>query len=202
MKLKLVAMLVGLAFASPVMAQAPVPTTDLSKVEGGVFNIEKNHARLVFSYSHFGYSVSYGFFTDFSGKLTFDPKSPVNSKLDVDVNMNGIETTVPKLNDHLKTADFFDVAKYPTASFRSSAITVTGPTTGKVTGDLTLKGVTKPVTLDVVFNGGGVNMMKVYDLGFNATGQIKRSDFNLGAYVPMVGDDVTLTISVEFNKAP
>ncbi len=200
MKLATMTMIVGMTLASPVMAQMAGPTTDLSKVEGGVFNIDKNHARMIFSYSHFGYSISYGLFTDFSGKLNFDPKAPAAGSLEVAVNLDGIETTVPKLNEHLKGADFFNVAKFPSATFKSTAVAVTGPTTGTVTGDLTLKGVTKPVTLQVVFNGGGVNMQKAYDLGFNAVGQIKRSDFGLGAYVPAVGDDVTLTISTEFDR--
>lgn len=189
--------------AAPAVAQQAGPTTDLSKVEGGTFAIDKSHARIVFSYNHLGYSTSYGLFTEFAGQLKFDPKAPANSALEVTVDMNSIYTTVPKLDEHLKTADFFDVAKYPKATFKSSKVTVTGPTTGTITGDLTLHGVTKPVTLAATFNGGGMNpAAKVYDLGFNATGEVKRSEFGLGAYVPMVGDDVALTISAEFHRQP
>lgn len=200
MKFKVMAFLLAMVAAVPAFAQQAGPTTDLAKLEGGVFNVDKGHAKILFSYSHFGYSTSYGLFTDFDAKLTFDPKAPASSALDATINLEGIETTVAKLNEHLKTADFFDTAKFPHASFKSTKITVTGPTTGTVTGDLTLHGVTKPVTLDVVFNGGGTNMARKYDLGFNATGHVKRSDFGLGAYVPAVGDDVTLTISAEFDR--
>ena len=190
----------AMAFVIPAFAQQAGPTTDLAKVEGGAFNIDRNHAKIIFSYTHFGYSVSYGLFTDFTGKLRFDPKAPANSALDVAINLDGIDTTVPKLDTHLKGPDFFDVSKFPTAGFKSTKVTVTGPTTGTITGDLTLHGVTKPVTLEATFNGGGTNMAKAYVLGFNAVGHVKRSEFGVGAYVPMVGDDITLTMSAEFDR--
>ena len=200
MKFKTMAFLLAMAVTSPAFAQLAGPTTDLAKLEGGDFTVDKGHARIIFSYGHFGYSTSYGLFTDFDAKLTFDPKAVASSTLVATINMDGIDTTVPKLNAHLKTPDFFDTAKFPSATFTSTKVVVTGPTTGTVTGDLTLHGVTKPVTLDVTFNGGGTNAAKLYDLGFNATGHVKRSDFGLGAYVPMVGDDITLTISAEFDR--
>ncbi|MDR3440154.1 YceI family protein [Telmatospirillum sp.] len=201
MKITTMTFLAAMTIAMPAFAQQGGPTTDLAKVEGGTFEIDKSHAKVIFSYSHFGYSMSYGFLTDFSGKLSFDPKAPTTSKLDVTFNLNGVETTVPKLNDHLRSPDFFDVAQFPTATFKSATITVTGPNTGVVAGDLTLHGVTKPVSLDVTFNGGGMHIgKKKYDLGFNAVGHVKRSDFGVGAYAPMVGDDVTLTISAEFDR--
>jgi polyisoprenoid-binding protein YceI len=149
-----------------------------------------------------GYSVSYGLFTDFTGQLVIDPKSPASSTLDVTVNMKSIDTTVPTLDEHLEGSQFFDVAKFPTATFKATKITPAGATTGTVVGDLTLHGVTKPVTLEATFNGGGLNPSgKAFVAGFNATGTIKRSDFGVGAFAPMVGDDVTLTISAEFDQA-
>ncbi|HVI51923.1 MAG TPA: YceI family protein [Candidatus Sulfotelmatobacter sp.] len=187
------------AIAVPALADAP--TTDLSKVEGGSFAVDKSHAKIIFSTTHFGFSTYYGLFTDFDAKLTFDPKAPAKSDLNVTVNLNGIDTTNPKLDEHLKSPDFFNAAQYPTATFKSTKIEVTGATTGKITGDLTLHGVTKPVELDATFNGGGTNpMTKAYVLGFNATGVIKRSEFGIKTYVPAVGDDVTLTISGEFDR--
>ncbi len=189
-----------LAFTTPAPAQE-APTTDLSKVQGGNFSIDKNHAKIIFSTTHFGFSTYYGLFTDFDAKLTFDPKAPTASKLEVAIDLNGIDTTNPKLDTHLKSPDFFDVAKFPHASFKSTSIAVTGPTTGTITGDLTLHGVTKPVTLTASFAGGGINpMTKAYVLGFSATGTLKRSDFGVSAYVPAVGDTVTLTISGEFDR--
>ncbi len=185
----------------PAFAQQAGPTTNLATVEGGDFVMDPAHTRLIFSYSHFGFSTSYGLFSEAGGKLHFDPKAPANGTLDVSVNLNGIDTTVPKLDEHLKSAAFFDVAKYPTATFKSTKVVVTGPNTGTITGALTLHGVTRPVVLDATFNGAGVNpVTKAYVLGFNAVGHVKRSDFGMAAYVPAVGDDVTLTISTEFDR--
>ncbi|HLN23087.1 MAG TPA: YceI family protein [Patescibacteria group bacterium] len=185
--------------AAPALAAGP--TTDLSQIEGGTFAVDKNHAKIIFSTTHFGFSTYYGLFTDFDAKLGFDPKAPAASTLEVTVNTNGIDTTNPKLDAHLKSADFFNSAEFPTAVFKSTKIVVTGPTTGEVTGDLTLHGVTKPVTLRTTFNGGGVSpMTKAYVLGFNAVGTLNRSDFGIKTYVPVVGDEVTLTISGEFDR--
>ena len=190
----------ALAIAGPASAQ---PSTDLATVEGGHFSVDKSHAKLIFAFSHFGYSTSYGLFSDFDAKLDFDPKAPAKSALDVTVDLNHIDTFVPKLDAHMKSADMFDVAKYPTATFKSTAIEVTGPATGKVTGTLTLHGVTKPVTLDTTFNGGGANpVTRNYVIGFSATGKVKRSDFGISFASPMVGDEVTLTISGEFIRQP
>ena len=187
--------------ATPALAAGP--TTDLAQVEGGHFVVDKSHAKIIFSTTHFGFSTYYGLFTDFDAKLDFDPKMPTASKLAVTVRMNGIDTTNPKLDNHLKSAEFFDVAHYPTATFKSTKIEVTGPTTGRITGELTLHGVTKPVVLDTTFNGGGINpMTKAYVVGFNATGVVKRSEFGISTYVPVVGDDVKLTISGEFDRVP
>ena len=133
----------------------------------------------------------------------FDPKDPTKSALNVTVQTPSVATFNEKLDTHLKSPDFFNVAQYPTATFKTTKIEVTGPTTGLVTGDFTLLGVTKPLTLDVTFNGGGANpLSKIYEVGFNATGKLQRSDFGMKTYVPLVGDEVTLTISGEFDKAP
>ncbi|TAN57715.1 MAG: polyisoprenoid-binding protein [Magnetospirillum sp.] len=198
------AIAVAFAFAAapPASAQSAA-STDLAKIEGGHFAVDKSHAKLIFSFSHFGFSTSYGLFSDFDAKIAFDPKAPATSALDVTVNMDHIDTFVPKLDAHMKSADMFDVAKFPTATFKSTAIEVTGPTTGKVTGSLTLHGVTKPVTLDTTFNGGGINpASKNYVIGFNATARLKRTDFGVGYAAPVVGDEVTLTISGEFIRQP
>lgn len=200
MKLGTAALLATLAAATAIPAQAQLsPETD--KLESGQFALDKAHAKIIFSYSHFGVSTSYGQFTDFDAKLDFDAKAPAKSQLDVTVNMDGINTNVAKLDAHLKAPDFFDAAKFPTAVFKSTGITVTGPNSGRITGDLTLHGVTKPVVLDATFNAGGNHpMTKKYVIGFNAQGKVKRTDFGVGLYAPNVGDEVTLTISSEFVR--
>lgn len=184
-------------------ALAEPAATDLARLEGGSFVLDRSHARLLFSFNHFGFSTSYGLFPGLEATLQFDPKAPAAGKLEATVDLSSVDTTVAKLDEHMKAATFFDVAKYPKATFKSTKITVTGPTTGVITGDLTLHGVTRPVTLDATFNGGGTSpATKAYVLGFNATGHIMRSEFGLNLYVPMVGDDVLLTISTEFDRVP
>lgn len=201
MKIRTAALFAALAVATPALAQQTGPSTDLKQVDGGQFALDKNHAKIIFSTTHFGFSTYYGLFNDFDAKLAFDPKAPAKSSLEVTVNLNGIDTTNPKLDEHLKSADFFDVAQYPTATFKSTKVEVTGKTTGRIIGDLTLHGVTKPVTLEAKFNGGGINpMTKAYVVGFNATGTLSRSDFGIKTFVPAVGDTVTLTISGEFDR--
>lgn len=184
--------------AGPALAAGP--STNLTEIKSGEFTLDKSHAKIIFSTSHFGFSTYYGLFKDFDAKLNFDAKDPAKSTLAVTIDMNSVETTNPKLNEHLKSEDFFNAAKFPTATFKATKITVTGKTTGTITGDLTLHGVTKPVTLDATFNGGGENMFKTYTLGFSAKGVIKRTEFGIKTYAPAVGDDVSLIISAEFSK--
>jgi polyisoprenoid-binding protein YceI len=188
------------AIAAATAARA-APNTDLRSVEGGHYALDKSHAKIVFATTHFGFSTYYGFFDNFDAKLDFDPATPEKSALSVTINLNGIVTADPKLEKNLKSDGFFDVAKFPTASFTAKRVVMTGPGSGKVDGDLTLHGVTKPVTLDATFNGGGTNPMNaVYVLGFDAKGTIKRSEFGIKNFVPFVGDEVALSISCEFDR--
>lgn len=198
-------------FATPILLAAAIAVAapaaraeispDPAKLEGGQFAVDKTHAKIIASFSHFGLSTSYIQFTDFDAKLSIDAKTPAKSAVEVSLNMDGIHANVPKFETHLKSADFFDVAAFPTASFKSTSVEVTGPNTGKISGNLTVHGVTRPVVLDATFNAGGVHPMnQKYTVGFSAKGQIKRSEFGVGRYVPNVGDDVTLTISAEFVR--
>ncbi len=195
------AALLTLAAAPAGLAQSP-PIADLARVEGGHFALDKSHARIVFSTTHFGFSTYYGFFDDFDATLDFDPAAPAKSTLLVAINLKGIVTANEKLETNLKSDGFFDVARFPTATFRATRIELTGTGSGKLTGDLSLHGVKRPVSLDVTFNGGGVNpLTKAYVLGFDAKGRLKRSDFGIKNFVPFVGDEVTLRISCEFDRA-
>lgn len=191
---------IALAAAPFAAAQAEI-SPDPAKLESGSFTLDKGHARIIASYSHFGLSTSTILFTDFDGALTLDAKSPTKSALKVDLRLDGIDATVPAFVAHLKSPDFFDAAAHPTAVFKSTKVDVTGAQTGRITGDLTLHGVTRPVVLDATFNAGGLHpMTKKYVVGFDAKGTIKRSDFGLGRYAPYVGDEVTLAISAEFER--
>jgi len=195
---------VAIAFAAAALAVAapPAQAADLSKAEPGHYVLDKSHAKVVFSINHLGFSTYYGFFPDLSGTLDLDPAAPAKSTLSVTINVAGMVTTDPKLDAKLKSDTFFDTAKFPKATFKSTAIEVTGEGRGKLTGDLTLHGVTRPVTLDVTFNGAGTPpMTQIYVVGFDAVGTLKRSDFGIKNFVPLVGDEVTLRIGCEFDRA-
>ena len=193
---------VSLALAGPALAQSfanPSP----SAVRPGVYQIEPGHTRVLFSVSHMGFTTWYGDFTDASGSLTIDPAHPDASQLQITLPMASISTTNAKLDGELKAADMFDVARFPTATFRSTSVKVVGPGQADVMGELTLHGVTHPETLRVSFNGAGVNPLShAYTAGFEVRGQIKRSEFGVSKYVPVVGDTVDLMISAAFTKAP
>jgi len=116
--------------------------------------------------------------------------------------LSGLEAFTDKFNTHLNSAEFFDSAKFPTASFKSTKVEAAGKDKLKVTGDLTIKGITKPVVLDVTLNKAADHpMKKTPSIGFDATAMVKRSDFGLGAYAPMVSDEVRLTITTEADAA-
>ena len=188
--------------AAPALAQSfanPSP----SAVQAGAYKIEPTHTRVLFSVSHMGFTTWYGDFSDASGALVLDPMHPDSSRLDVTIPMSSISTTNAKLDGELKSADWFDVARFPTASFRSTSVRVVGQGQADVTGELTLHGVTRAETLRVSFNGAGQNPLDhAYTAGFEVRGQIKRSEFGVSKYVPLVGDTVDLIISAAFEKAP
>jgi polyisoprenoid-binding protein YceI len=147
-----------------------------------------------------GFTNNVGVFAEPTGTLMLDKANPSASTVSIDVPIANLKTGVAKLDEHLLKADFFDVAKFPTAKFVSTSVKAEG-TGATITGNLTIKGITKPVTLDAEFYGAGTNPMnKQENVGFVATGSIKRSDFGLGYAVPVVGDAVELKIIAGFQK--
>lgn len=163
------------------------------------YKLEPNHTEVVFSWTHFGFSHPSGKFMNAVGTLNLDEKAPQASSVDVSFAIDGLNTGVAKLDEHLKTPMFFDAAKFPTATFKSTKVVITGKDTADVTGNLTIHGVTKPITLAVKLNKIGLNMQQTKTAGISATGHLKRSDFGIGAYVPAVSDDIDLVITAEAN---
>ncbi|GAB4575728.1 MAG: YceI family protein [Rhodothalassiaceae bacterium] len=162
------------------------------------FAFDKAHSHIGLSWNHLGFSETHARFADFDGKLLLDEADPANSSLEVTIPITSLETGVEKLDAHLMSPDFFDADTFPTAHFKSTAIEIVGEGRAKVTGDLTIKGVTKPVTLDVTLNKLDKHPMTGRKAaGFNASTVIKRSDFGISGYVPMVSDEVTIVISTE-----
>jgi polyisoprenoid-binding protein YceI len=190
----------GLTTAALAPASAQVVTTNAAKVPGGTYNVEPYHTRIVFAVSHMGFSTWYGNFTTASGTLTFDPKSPAKSALDISFPTDSVSTTNTKLDGELKGPEWFDAAQYPTVTFKSTKITVLSHNKGVIQGDLTFHGVTHPVTLVAHFNGGGTNPLdKKYTIGFDATGSLARADFGVKTYEPLIGDKVELLLSGAFE---
>ncbi len=181
------------------MAQAQ--NADPSAVQAGAYKLETSHARVVFSLSHMGFSTWYGDLPGATGSLSLDPKTPATAQLDVTIPVANVVTTNAKVDEELKSKGWFDAATYPTITFHSTSVTVTGPTTANVTGDLTFHGVTKPITLDATFKASGTNMLtRAFTIGFEVRGKLKRSDYGVRTYVPLIGDDVDLMISAPFEK--
>ena len=166
----------------------------------GAYTTDANHRYITFSYLHQGYSRPHVRWDDWTGVLQWDADSPENSSVEVVIDAASVNSGVSDFNDHLKSADFFEVEKYPQITFKSTSVERTGATTGRITGDLTIKDVTKPVTLDVTFNKAAHDERnKLYKIGFSAAAAIKRTDFDVGLYAPFVGDDVSITIETEFQ---
>jgi polyisoprenoid-binding protein YceI len=162
------------------------------------YDLDPNHTRIDFSWSHFGFSHPMGRFDRFEGDFRFDPADPTQSSVTVTIPVDSIDTGVAKLDAHLKTDEFFYVARYPTATFKSTRVERSGEHDLKVTGDLTLHGVTRPVVLDVVVNKIGQHPMAGRAAaGFDASATIRRSDFGISNYVPNVSDEIRLSISTE-----
>jgi polyisoprenoid-binding protein YceI len=201
------ASLAGLALLSAAAAAqpaAPAVSPDFSAVKPGDYTVEPVHTRILFSLSHLGFSTWYGDFTHASGTARIDPAHPAASSVEVSVPTDSVATTNAVLDGELKGPDWFDAARFPAITFKSRQLTVTGPDRGQMVGDLTLHGVTRPVTLQVQFHGAGVNpLTHAFTAGFDATGAIKRGDFGITQDLPLVGDEVTLIISAAFvRKAP
>ncbi|RRN59012.1 polyisoprenoid-binding protein [Pseudoxanthomonas sp. SGNA-20] len=162
------------------------------------YNLDPTHTNVLAQWSHFGFSHPFANFGDVQGTLVYDADNVSASSVEVTLPLSGLEAFSSKFNEHLRSADFFDAEKYPTAKFRSTKVEPAGEGKLKVTGELTIKDITRPVVLDVTFNKAADHpMLKAPAIGFDATATILRSEFGVGAYVPNVGDEVTLRITTE-----
>ncbi|WP_019906789.1 YceI family protein [Methylobacterium sp. 77] len=176
------------------------PSSDPTQVRAGAYVLDPAHGKITWSVSHLGYSTYYGQITDVAAKADLDPKAPARSRLSVTIGMASINGLNDALNRHLQGPDFFDTATFPTATFTATLVEPTSPTTARISGTLTLKGVTKPVAFDATFNQAGINPIdKRYTVGFDGRTVIKRSDFGVSAFLPAVGDEVSLRLEGEFK---
>jgi len=161
------------------------------------YGVDGSHTFPRFSYSHFGYSTQLSSFKNTSGKVVFDAEAKTGS-VDITIDMKSVNTGFDDFNGHIQGEDFLDTAKFPTATFKSTKVVFEGDKPKSIEGQLTIKGVTKPVTLTVTsFQAMPHPMMKKPALGANAFTTIKRSEFNAGKYAPYVGDEVRIDIAIE-----
>ena len=166
------------------------------------YKLDPDHTMVLFSWSHFGFSHPTADLGLGEGTLVFDPQNPAQSSVDVTLPLSKLDTHVPALDEHLKQAGFFDAARYPVVTFKSTRVVPVDGTHFKVTGNLTVHGVTRPVTLDATLNKIGIHpMLKVQAIGFDATATLKRKDFGVGAFVPMVSDEIQIRITTEGEVA-
>ncbi|NBO19089.1 MAG: polyisoprenoid-binding protein [Proteobacteria bacterium] len=195
---------------SPALAQAQeAKPTPLAQMPAGAYTLDKTHASLTWKVSHMGMSKYTARFAALDAKLNFNPQDITKSTVRVTVDPASVTTDYPDAQktdfdaELAKGTNWFNAGKFPEITFESTKLEKTSETTGKLTGNLTFLGVTKPLTLDVTFNGGyeKMPMMNIPAMGFSATGTLKRSNWGLTSYVPMIGDDVELLIETEFHKA-
>jgi polyisoprenoid-binding protein YceI len=179
---------------------SPAATTDPAAVKAGVYKLDPAHGKITWSINHLGYSTYIGQFSNVTATLSLQPLELPKSTLTATVDMASLGTLNPALDKVLKSSTFFDVAKYPTATFVSTRILRTGKTTANVDGNLTLHGVTQPIVLKITFNQAGeIPIEKVYVAGFDGEATINRSDFGLGAYAAFLSDEIPLQIEGEFH---
>lgn len=192
--------------SSAVVAGAVLVSQGAQAAETYAF--DKNHTEIMFIYNHVGLSNQSGRFNEYDGKIVFDQKKLENSSVDVTIKAASIATDVAALDDHLKGTDFFNVDKHPEIRFVSTAVRQTGNKTGRVEGDLTMNGQTKPVTMDVTFNFAGEHPLAPYIeayagapyAAFSARATVLRSDFGLGMFAPLTSDEVNIVIETEMRQ--
>ena len=176
-------------------------TRNPAEVQSGEYKLDPDHGKITWSVNHLGFSTYVGQFVNVQADLTLDTANPANSRLTATIPLTDVDSNSDGLNAHLQTPDFFDTANHPMATFVSRSITVDAddPTEATVVGDLTLRGVTRPVTMEVEFNQAG-QAMGAYKAGFDGEAVIKRSEFGIDFALPALGDEVKLHIEGEFVR--
>ena len=196
-------LLAAALLAAPALAQMPTSAPgkpDTALATAGSYHVDTGHTQVLFTVNHMGFSQYSGQFTQPTGTLRLDPRNPAASQVTISFPIDKVSTTVPALDAHLKRADFFEAERYPNGTFTSTSIVARG-NTATITGDLTLKGVTRPVTLAATFVGAGPGPRGAHktNVGFHATATIKRSDWGISYAIPLVSDQVELVINAAFE---
>jgi len=173
----------------------------LSPEATGVYELDKNHASIIFKVSHLGYSDYIGRFNNFDARLNLNAANLPASVVEATIQPGSVDTNNKELEDKLRGDTYFNVSQFPEVKFTSTQIKQIASNKGIITGDLTMLGITKSVALNVTFKQAGMNpYASVYTIGFEATGTFKRSDFGMKTLVPQIGDEVQLLIEAEFHR--
>ena len=191
------------ALVSAASAQGAVGPADEKPAEeqAGSNKMEHNHTQVLFSVSHMGFTEYSGRFSGADGSLQINPNHLAATRLDVSVPVSSVSTTSQKLDGELKSAQWLDAGQFADMRFRSTRVTPTGAGHARSEGELTLHGVTRPMVLHARFIGAGVDpLSKAYTVGFEGTGELSRSAYGVKTYVPLIGDEVHLTIAGAFTK--
>ncbi|MBR9843313.1 MAG: polyisoprenoid-binding protein [Rhodobacteraceae bacterium] len=187
---------------TPMIAAALILGAGIASAEPVAYNLDASHSQIVFSYNHLGFSTTYGMFSGFEGAIAFDKEDPAASSVSVSFPVQSMLTGWEARFGHFMADDFFAATEGEMVTFTSTGIEVTGESSAKITGDLTLNGVTKAVVLDAVMNQAGQHPMAGKEwAGFDATTTLVRSDYGLGKFAPYVSDEVEVMISIEAMKA-
>lgn len=191
---KSVPILAAATFAGSLFATMPP-----ALAESATYQIDPGHTGLYFQVNHVGFSNMFGRFNSMSGSVEFDPDNPASGSLQMTIDADSVDTNHQERDDHLRSPDFFNTGEFPEITFSSTAIELTGEKTGRITGDFTLLGVTKSVTMDVT-----LNQIAPYPfvegqtrVGFSATGTLNRADFGMTYGSGGIGDEITLYVEVE-----
>jgi polyisoprenoid-binding protein YceI len=186
---------------SAMLSAAVVATALPSAVAADTYAIDPGHSQVRFSYSHFGFSNITGIFGGVEGELVYDPDNPTRASVLARIPISAVRTGTDKLDAHLQRDDFFDATAFPLATFQSTAVEVLGDGRLRVSGDLVIRDVSQPISLDVQLNQAGPHpMSKQPAIGFDARTTLTRSDFGLGKYAPAVGDEVAIEITIEAQQ--
>ncbi|MCW2238671.1 YceI family protein [Azospirillum canadense] len=189
-------------FAAALFATAAMGALAPASAAPVTYKIDPAHLSVAFIVNHVGFSNVIGRFNTAAGDVTFDKDAVEKSAVNVSIDTASVDTNHAKRDDHLRSPDFFNAKEFPKLTFKSSKIEKTGAKTGKLYGDLTMLGVTKPVVLDVTFNNEGVSpASKLETVGFSARGTVKRTDFGMKYGAPAIGDEIQLLIEAEAVKA-
>lgn len=181
-----------------ILAAALAGATTAANAESITYTMDPAHTQVVAQWNHFGFSNPTIHFGQIDGTVTYDPDNVEASSVQVTIPLAGMDSGVEAFNEHLRTADFFDIAQHPEVTFRSTSVKALGADRMRVTGDLTMHGITRPVDLAVTVNGVGTHAMTGQPAaGFDAEATILRSDFGLDMYAPTVSDEIKLRITTE-----